>query len=250
MYFLLLTLSSSITVTTWWEGLTFLGWYKGSKITRSKNFLWQCSSLIMSSASPFYHDYIYMSSLVYGSIPLLISNILILPTAHLTLIPWIVLLIICLVMTELILILRRREMQLTATNTEHKRFSLCPLLFSLSLSPFWISFKRFWKWGLTMGREEAEPPLLLWDRNTLLITWHVKETFVPGFLALQTAAVTAAAVTEATWYQFWMPPACHLLSRQVWWTRLLNWGYFEGDCLFWRDVDGKNCWCAPLATDL
>lgn len=67
MYFLLLTLSSSITVTTWWEELTFLGWYKGSKIIRSKN-LWQCSSLIMSPASPFYHDYIYMSSLVYGSL--------------------------------------------------------------------------------------------------------------------------------------------------------------------------------------
>lgn len=31
MYFLLLASSSSITVT-WWEGLTFLGWYKGLKI--------------------------------------------------------------------------------------------------------------------------------------------------------------------------------------------------------------------------
>lgn len=27
-------------------------------------------------------------------------------------------------------------------------------------------------------------------------------------------------------------------------------GYFEGGCLFWGDVDGKNFWCAPLATDL
>lgn len=142
-------------------------------------------------------------------------------------------------MTELILILRRRETQLTATNTEHKRFSLYPFLFSLSLPPFWISFKRVWEWGLTMGRQEGEPPLLLWDWNTLLITWHVKETYVPGFLALQTAG-WAAAVTEVTWCEFWMPPACHLLSRQVWWTRLLSWGYFEGDCLFWGDVDGKK----------
>lgn len=45
----------------------------------------------MSPASPSYYDYIYMSSLVYSSIHLLIiylliPNILILETAHLTLI--------------------------------------------------------------------------------------------------------------------------------------------------------------------
>lgn len=130
---LLLTLSSSITVTIWWEGTTFLGLYKGSKIM---NFFWQCSCLIMSPVSPSYHDYIYMSSLVYGfmvygSIHLLIPSILILPTALLILISvWSLISDHLSGLTESILMLKRREMQLTTTSTEHRE------ILSLSLSPF------------------------------------------------------------------------------------------------------------------
>lgn len=61
-------------------------------------------------------------------------------------------------MTELILILRRKEMQLIATNTEHREvLSLSPSLFPVSLPCLnFLSFKRVWEQGLTTSREEAD----------------------------------------------------------------------------------------------
>lgn len=59
-------------------------------------------------------------------------------------------------------------MQLTATNTEHREvFSLSPSLFRISL-PFlnFLSFKRVWEQGLTIGREKADPPFSLRPAHT------------------------------------------------------------------------------------
>lgn len=136
-YFLKLTASPNSAVTTWWEGLTFVGWYKGSKI--KLNFFWQCSCLVTLPASPTYHDDVYTSSLVYVSIHLLIPNIFILPAAHSALISagcvavhlsghnW----------TDAHKILRRKVIQPTATNTEH--INVSSLSSFPSLSPFQIS---------------------------------------------------------------------------------------------------------------
>lgn len=135
-YFLQLTWSPSSTVTIWWEGLIFVGWYTRYNI--KLNFSWQCSCLDTLPASPTSQDDVYTRSLVYGSIHLLILNTFILPAppsavisagpvaVHLSGHDW----------TDVHKILRRKVMQATAINTEHVDFiSLSPFSFSPSF-PF------------------------------------------------------------------------------------------------------------------
>lgn len=148
----------------------------------------------------------------------------------------------------------QEESKATNCNKERLDVFLYFLLFSLSLrfSSF-LNFTSRWEWGHTMAGERANV-LLLWDRHMLLLAWQVlkymcvsciilsretgpqqscsvmglgafvKGTFLPGHLPLKTGG-QVAAVTEMTWWMVWTRPACHPLSGEVWWTRLLSWHF-------------------------
>lgn len=157
MYFLQLSPSPSSTVTTWWGGLTFVGQYKGSKINLS--FFWQCSCLVMSPASPTYHNdglwvYTFVNTkyLHTASSPLS-SNLC---RSCCSSFPW----------SRLNWCSQNPQEESNATNCNKHRtckcFFLCPFLLPLShtLSNS-FSFTSLWEQGCSMARERANAPFAL-----------------------------------------------------------------------------------------
>jgi len=256
MYFLQLTLSPSSTVTAWGEGLAFVGWYKGSKI--SLNFSdsaaawlhclpfhlpWWC---LYQLSSLWVYTFVNTKYLDTASSPLS-SNLF---RSCCSSFVW----------SQLNWCSQNPQDESSATNRNKHRTCRCffPVPFPSLSFPNFISFTSLWEQGRTMARERANVPFALGQARAAdgmtssqrtrvcLCIVNVVEgdpqqpCSVMGWGGGLWKEFVSQAICRyrlvAEWQQWlkWLGgwSGCLLPARRqvwwtkVWWTKPFSWGFF------------------------